>query len=683
MNTVLFAFRDFTLQSSELRQTRAKEKSAPIGQIYDYAINFYGKRESLDCIAGFPELVALSRTLNSPPSIMTATEQTLIFATLLEYLSRSRGFDFAGYKRSTLERRFLKRMQVHNISNFEDYLEYLKGHPQEFPALFNTILINVTSFFRDPTSWQYLVEHILPQIIKHKSPEEPLRFWTAGCASGEEACTLAILLAETLGVEECLRRVKIYATDVDDEALAQARSASYSATDVAGISEQFQQRYFKTVGDRFIFDGDLRRVVIFGRHDLIQDAPISRLDLLVCRNTLMYFNAETQKRILARFHFALKETGFLFLGKAEMLITHPELFSPINLQDRIFTKAKPNDLRDRLLILTKNRKEELGSRLALNMRLMEAAFHAVSMAQIVIDSEGILMLANQLARSRFGIELVDLGRPFQDLEISYCPVELRSPIEKVYKDGHSIILSDVIHTWSDDSIQYFDIEVSGLQENGGDPLGVSITFNEVTPYHQLQEKLLRSNQELETMNEELHSSNEELETINEELQSSHEELESTNEELQATNEELENMNEELQSSNEELQTINDELGRRTIELDQCNAFLESIITSLDVAIIVVDRQLQVQIWNKAAQNIWGGKTDEVDGKSLFSLNIGLPVELLRDPLHQCLKGTSKNQEMIIDGLTPEENSIKYSFKFNPLKDGSKEPHGVILLIKEV
>ncbi|WP_368012926.1 CheR family methyltransferase [Laspinema palackyanum] len=174
-------------------------------------------------------------------------------------------------------------------------MDYLKVHPEEFQALFNTILINVTSFFRDLTAWEYLAVHILPLIIKHKSPDEPLRFWTAGCASGEEAYSLAILLAETLGIEECLRRVKIYATDIDEEALTQARNAAYKAKDIESISEEFQQRYFKAVGDRLALDGDLRRLVIFGRHDLIQDAPISRMDLLVCRNTLMYFNAETQK----------------------------------------------------------------------------------------------------------------------------------------------------------------------------------------------------------------------------------------------------------------------------------------------------------------------------------------------------------------------------------------------------
>jgi two-component system CheB/CheR fusion protein len=614
---------------------------------------------------------------------MTANDQTSIFEALLEYLRRSRGFDFIGYKRSSLQRRVTKRMQVHQINNFGEYLEYLKAHPEEFPALFNTILINVTSFFRDLTAWEHLATDTLPQIIKQKSPDETLRFWTAGCASGEEAYTLAILLAETLGMEDCLRRVKIYATDVDEEALTQARNATYKAKDIESISEEFQQRYFKSAGDRFAVDRDLRQLVIFGRHDLIHDAPISRIDLLVCRNTLMYFNAETQTQILARFHFALKDTGCLFLGKAEMLLTNADLFSPLNLQHRIFQKVRKMDRRERLLTLAQSRKEEAGMRSALNIRLLEEAFDAMPVAQIVVDSQSHLVLANQLARSHFDIDSLDLGRPFQDLEISYRPLELRSPIKRVYKEGTSILFNDVIRTKSDGTIQYLDIEISLLQENPIAPLGVSITFNEVTRYHQLQEQLERSKQELETVNDQLQSRKDELETTHEELQSSHEELETTNEELQSTNEELETTNEELQSINEELQTINDELGRKTIELNQGNAFLESILESLQSAVIVVDRQFQIQTWNEAAQKLWGLKSDEVQNQSLFNLNIGLPVERLREPLYQCLSGKEPNKEILIDALNNQGDSIQCCLSFNPLKDGNKEPHGVILSIKEV
>src|SRR5262249_38552592 len=255
--------------------------------------------------------------MSEPPDDTKATQE---FEALLEFLKNSRGFDFTGYKRSSLQRRLGKRMQGLHLERYSDYLDYLEVHPEEFPQLFNTILINVTGFFRDAAAWDCLAAEVVPLIIAEKKPSDLIRVWSAGCASGEEAYTLSIILAEALGFESFRQRVKIYATDVDEEALLQARQASYSAKDLQPIPDTLRSKYFEFNGQRYVFRPDLRRSVIFGRHDLVQDAPISRLDLLVCRNVLMYFNAETQSRVLARFHFAVNDTGFIFLGRAEMLL---------------------------------------------------------------------------------------------------------------------------------------------------------------------------------------------------------------------------------------------------------------------------------------------------------------------------------------------------------------------------
>src|SRR5262249_45963368 len=213
------------------------------------------------------------------------------------------------------------------------------------------ILINVTAFFRDPDAWHTLASQVLPAIVSSKREGESIRVWSAGCASGEEAFTLAMLWAEQLGLEEYRRRVKVYATDVDEDALTKARHATYDDKEVETVPPNLRSRYFERSNHRFTFRADARRAVIFGRHDLIDDAPISRLDLLVCRNTLIYLNAETQGRILARFHFALNERGFLFLGKAEMLLTHATLFHPIDLKHRFFSKEPQTDLRERIFTL--------------------------------------------------------------------------------------------------------------------------------------------------------------------------------------------------------------------------------------------------------------------------------------------------------------------------------------------
>jgi two-component system, chemotaxis family, CheB/CheR fusion protein len=270
---------------------------------------------------------------------MTAADTTRELEALLDYLKRSRGFDFTGYKRSSLARRIQKRMQMVGIERYSDYLDYLEVRPDEFSHLFNMILINVTAFFRDPPAWDYLSEEILPRILADKGPQDLIRVWSAGCASGEEVYSLAMVLAEAVGLEGMRERVKIYATDADEEALTTARHATYSQRDLQAVPPNLLEKYFEKASQRCLFHKDLRRSVIFGRHDLIQDAPISRVDLLVCRNVLMYLNAETQGRILDRFHFALQHGGFLFLGKAEMLLTHANTFTPVDLKRRFFVKV--------------------------------------------------------------------------------------------------------------------------------------------------------------------------------------------------------------------------------------------------------------------------------------------------------------------------------------------------------
>ena len=613
---------------------------------------------------------------------MTTQEDDGSFDTLLDYLKQSRGFDFTGYKRASLARRILKQMQQHRLESYPEYLDYLEVHPDEFLALFNTILINVTGFFRDPVAWNFMQTEILPSLLAAKSEQSQIRVWSAGCASGEEAYTLAMLLTDALGIETFRQRVKIYATDVDEDALAKARHSIYSAEAIQAVPQPFQAHFFEPVGDQYIFHPELRRSVIFGRHDLLQDAPISRLDLLVCRNTLMYFNSETQAKVLKRLHFALNPTGILFLGRAEMLLTHPNLFMPVNLAHRIFNRVsqasslnlapKPQDRR------------EIPANLVENYRhLRELAFESLPMAQIVVSVSGQLVLANRAARTLFDIDLFDLGRPLQDLEISYRPLELRSHIARVYQDRHLVLIHDVERSLPKVGLQSWDVQFNPLEDEDGTMMGVSITFVNVTRYRDLQALLLLSNQELETSNEELESANEELETTNEELQSTNEELETTNEELQSGNEELETMNEELQSTNEELQTINAELQQRTGELNEANAFLNSVFASVQVGVIVIDRQFNILTWNHVAESLWGLRSEEVHGKSLLRLEIGLPVKLLRDPVLNCLKGDANLQEIILESKDRRGRSIQCRLTFSLLNGIESQPRGVILLMEEI
>jgi two-component system, chemotaxis family, CheB/CheR fusion protein len=617
--------------------------------------------------------------MSAPPDEPGSTQE---FEALIEFLKNNRGFDFTGYKRSSLRRRINKRMQTRHIERYGDYLDYLEVHPEEFIQLFNTILINVTGFFRDAAAWEFLATVVLPGLIAGKQPHEPIRVWSAGCASGEEAYTLAMVFAEALGLEGFRQRVKIYATDVDEEALMQGRQASYSARDLQPVPLELRGKYFEAVGNRFVFRPDLRRVVIFGRHDLVQDAPISRLDLLVCRNTLMYFNAETQSRILARFHFALNDTGVIFLGKAEMMLTRANLFTPVHLKHRIFAKESRPALRDRLLIVAQAGNIDMNNHFVSHVRLREAAFDSIPVAQIVLDLNGNVSLVNQEARTVFDLHPQDVGRPFQDLDLSYRPVELRSHIEQVYSDLRVQHLTNIERNLSDGKTQCLDIHLVPLLDPDGTPLGMSIAFHDVTHHRRLQTELEKSRQDLETAYEELQSTNEELETTNEELQSTVEELETTNEELQSTNEELETMNEELQSGNEELETVNDELRERTDEFHRSKAFLESILASLYAAAIVIDANFHILMWNAEAQELWGLREDEVQGQSLLSLDIGLPVEQLRNPVRAVLSGRARFQEIVLAAMTRRGKAIQCRITCTPLVGAEGNTQGVILLMEE-
>jgi two-component system CheB/CheR fusion protein len=585
---------------------------------------------------------------------------------LLVFVKESRGFDFTGYKRSSIERRVTKRMAEVGAERYDDYIDYLQLHADEFAQLFNTLLINVTGFFRDLQTWEYMAEEIVPQLVASRLPDTPLRVWSAGCASGEEAYTVAMVFARVLGDEAFRTRVKIYATDVDEEALDYARLGAYLPRQIEDVPREALDRFFERTEQRYVFRKDLRRCVIFGRNDLVQDAPISRIDLLVCRNTLMYFTADTQAQMLRRFHFALDDVGVLLLGKSEMLITHANLFTPVDLKRRVFKKVIKPALPDRLRLLTSEPGNGAGQSTADNLR--EGAFDIGGGAQIVLDVEGTLMMTNAVARRTFGLGVSDLGRPVQDLELSYRPLELRSHLELVISSRHATEVRAV--PWrSRDRDRLFDVQMVPVVADGL-VLGTSINYVDVTEPHRLQDAVATSKRELEQAYEELQATVEELET--------------TNEELQSTNEELETTNEELQSSNEELETMNDELRHRTLELNEVNGFLETVLTTIGSAVAVIDRNQHVQIWSRQARELWGLMPEEVEDQHLLSLDFGLPVERVRSQLRAALSGASEREEVVLAAVNRRGQAFDCRVTMLPLGASEDENgSGVIMMMEPV
>jgi len=494
----------------------------------------------------------------------------------------------------------------------------------------------------------------------------------------EEAYTLAMVLAEFLGIEAFRERVKIYATDVDAEQLAEARQAVYGEREMQSVPTELVERYFEPLGNKWVFRKDLRRSVIFGRNDLVQDAPISRIDLLTCRNTLMYFNAETQARILTRFHFALLEGGVLFLGKAEMLLSHGALFTPIDLKRLIFHRVPRQGVSAAV-----GQMAEEGPAPVLGLDgLRSEAFAASPTAQLVLTADGQVALTNRQLETLFGVSSRDIGRPFRDLDVSFRPVELRKYIEQAQLERRSLRITDAEYLRLPGEATYLDIQVSPLTANDGSLLGVNLIFQDVTIARRLQEELEHTNQQLEAAYEELQSTNEELETTNEELQSTVEELETTNEELQSTNEELETMNEELQSTNDELHTINEQLHASTAMLDEANAFLATVLANLKAGVAVVDNDLRVRSWNRRAEDLWGLRSGEVVGQHFLNLDIGLPFEQVRPLLRAASGADGQTGEIVLDAVNRRGRNISVRVACTPLvaaDDGHARDGAIVIM----
>jgi two-component system CheB/CheR fusion protein len=603
------------------------------------------------------------------------------FEALLRYIQESRGLDFLGYKRTSLRRRIGIRMEAVGAEDVAAYQAHLEAHPGEFADLLNTVLINVTSFFRDPDAWEVVRNEVVPQIIA-RSDGRPIRVWSVGCASGEEPYSLGMLFAEALGLAEFCDRVKIYATDLDEEALRSARQATYSAREVEDVPSELLEKYFERTKHAFVFNRDVRKCIIFGRHNVVRDAPISRIDLLVCRNLLIYLEAETQDVVLPRLHYALAPEGFLFLGKAETQLARSALFRPVEMKHRIFAKVQQEWRRTVGGGLAGSRAFRAEAPVPLT-RLLEAVLNEAATAYLVVDENGLVTLANGAARTLLSVGEADIGRPFQDLPVSYRPIEMRGPIEEVLRDRRIIRLEHQEFHLPQGEIVRLTIEIRPLLRPDGTAYSALLAFTNSTHMFTNQRELETAQESLEQSIEELQSANEELETTNEELQSTNEELETTNEELQSTNEELETINEEARSSNEEMQSANEELRIQAQQAVNYKVHLESVLRSMNVGVVVIDDNHLIQGWNRWSENTWGLRAEEVIGTSFDALEIGLPIHLLRDSLRAVQQGESESAAQVLEGVDRRGRQIVCSIRVSPLASDERADCGAVIAFEDI
>jgi len=596
---------------------------------------------------------------------------------LLEKLSAQYNFDLREYKEVSLVRRIRARMTQVRAESVSAYSRLLDENAGEHVALINTILINVTGFFRDSEAWKVLAEHVVPRLVEDAADSRSLRIWSTGCSSGEEAYSIAILLAERLGAPAENYTIKIYGTDVDEEALTAARQAVYRTEQLKDVPDRLVDRYFTREGQLYRFRREFRRWCIFGSHNLTQAPPLSHIDLLVCRNALIYFTGELQDRILTRFHYSIREDGFLFLGRSESLLARSRLFTPVHQKWRIFrrtsTASRPAAAG---LSETGSAPHALAEAAAPSARV-QRALDALPAAVVVIDVNDTILSWNPGAEALLDIPTADaLARKFRDLDISYRVEGLRARIEDVKARHAASRMDDVMFTRRNGEAVHTDITIAPLFE-ASRFVGVLVYALEATEHARLKEQMSRIAEQHATAIEELQSTNEELETTNEELQSTNEELETTNEELQSTNEELETTVEELEVANAELGTLNAQLEARSSELKRLDAYHLGLLNSMEQSVFVTDRALVVTSWNQAAERMWGLRAGEATGRDVMALPLGDATRILRTPLETVSKRGVPVEVRDVPYTLPGGEVRTAVVKLAPLHEGGGELIGVI------
>ncbi|TMA62836.1 MAG: PAS domain-containing protein [Deltaproteobacteria bacterium] len=596
------------------------------------------------------------------------------FRKLLDKLHLEHNFDLRQYREGSLLRQVRRRMHQIRIADFEAYIRYLDGNRDEYAQLLNVILINVTRFFRDPEAWRLVRERILPVLIEEAATTHSLRLWSAGCSSGEEPYTLAMLVAECLRGSQNDYDVKIYGTDIDEDALATARAGLYRLEALKDVPRELFDGYFVAEGQAYRIRRDVRKWCIFGRHDLTQDSPLTHIDLLVCRNVLIYFDTELQDRLLPRFQYAIRERGYLFLGRAESMLARSRRFVPVDFKWRIFQRVTSPELVGKPALagdeLPPSRASARHARVEATGALrVEGVLEALQSAVMVIDPADTIAVWNPAAELLYDIPADSaLGKKFRDLDISYRMEGLRSRVEEVKASLARTRVADVAFPRRSGDILHVALSIAPLFDERRRLSGILVVADDVSGQARLREEINRISEQSATANEELQSTNEELETTNEELQSTNEELETTNEELQSTNEELETTVEELQSINAELATLNAELEKRTAELNRLDQLHQSVVNALEQGLFVLDEAFTVRTWNRAAAAMWGLRANDALNRDFFSLPIGEATAVLRAPAEAVL---AKRSRQVVERVPylQQGNSRKVTVELHPLVAG--------------
>ncbi|WP_084448417.1 chemotaxis protein CheB [Desulfovibrio inopinatus] len=641
------------------------------------------------------EYVTRSRRIRTPDDGQTkAVKIDDAFVNILTLVRHRLGHDFTHYKRSTINRRIEKRMLVKNTESFEAYYDVLENDKSEVEALFKDLLIGVTSFFRDIEAFEFIEKIVVPNLFKGKKPEDPIRIWVAGCSTGEEAYSIAILVKEYMDRIKRTYDVQLFATDIDKHAIETARAASYPESIAGDISSERLKRFFRFKDERYSLIQSIREMIVFAPHDILRDPPFFKLDMVSCRNLLIYMTPEIQKKILPLFFYSLNPGGHLVLGPSETVGQFNDLFKVIDKKWKVFQRSgveakAPVDFplsprrfvhhdHERIRDLALNRispsnvlEKQLLRRYAypsvLIDRDMDILYYFGDTSPFFVFPEGV-PTENLIKIARRGLKL-RLRAAVQKAIKTEKPVTIKNAKLETQRDKYFKIFVEPIQ----DPMQAKDLLYVVFEEYADTPVA------EPTSELQLDQSsaILHLEEELKITSEELQNTIEELETTNEELKSSNEELMSMNEELQSSNEELETSKEELQALNEELTTVNAELNSKVEELQEANSLIENLLASSNVATVFVDKKFVIRRFTPQARNIF----------HLIPTDVGRPLEHVVSKLrHQNLLDECKR---VLKTLTWHEAEVEndegecFLMRLFPFRTVEDAIDGVVLTFVDI
>ncbi len=611
----------------------------------------------------------LVRTIAEPPALEV----------VLDRLRRRTGVDFSCYKNATINRRIERRVLATESATIEDYLNHIESRPEELDTLYQDVLISVTAFFRDAEAFSALRAEVR-RLVNDTEPGQQMRVWVPGCATGEEAYSIGMLFADELGNRLQTANLQIFATDLDPVALALARRGHYPSHAVAGIDPDYLQRFFTSGEDHWSVTKAVRDLVVFARHDLAKDPPFIRINLISCRNVLIYFNSVLQRRVLEMFQFALGSGGALFLGRSEGIHHADDLYSVIDKAARLY-RSKPGVHRNAVMVRPRPA-DRASARTSVPMlpdfAALAASFYIppgliVNSRQEIIVVHGDVTRFVTIPHGRLETDITHLIKSRYRADL--LGLMHRAKRSQKSQRGQSFTL-EATETAAPQQLQ---IVVHPVKTEGADLLLVSFETSVIAPVKVPASELSTDapryqdlEQELVLTKEHLHTVIEELETSNEELQSLNEEMQATNEELQTANEQLQTVNEELQATNEELVTVNDELEAKSAEVADANLELESIARDVGWMLIAFDKDQRIVRANHSALKVFGLAPDSPGTAS--DLNIELAGDGLADLLGRVLSQGVKEEAIAM------RHGRHYALCATPWRNAAKAIIGILLTL---